>query len=52
MILTGISALPPHKLITKVGRNKDKRVEWRHEEDVVSTLRQLKEDGYSIFAVE
>ena len=33
IILTGISARPPHPLIAKVGRGRDRRVSWRYVEN-------------------
>lgn len=52
LVLTGISAQPPHKLIGKVGRGKDKRVKWRYEEDVATAIRATRADGYRVYAVE
>jgi 23S rRNA (guanosine2251-2'-O)-methyltransferase len=52
IVLTGISAQPPHPLITKVGRGKDRRVAWRYEQDVEVAIGRLKEDGWTLCAVE
>jgi tRNA (guanosine-2'-O-)-methyltransferase len=52
MILTGITARPPHKLIGKVGRGKDRRVRWRHTEDPVAAIGALEADGFRVFALE
>src|SRR5688572_15033469 len=52
LILTGISAKPPHPLITKVGRGKDRRVPWRYIEDVEEALRAVKAEGYTVHAIE
>jgi tRNA (guanosine-2'-O-)-methyltransferase len=52
MVLSGITARPPHKLIGKVGRGKDKRVKWRHEEDALLAVERLKADGFRIYALE
>jgi len=52
MVLTGITPTPPHKLIDKVGRGKDKRVKWRHVMDVAEALKGLKSEGWTIVAVE
>ncbi|MBX2813513.1 MAG: hypothetical protein KTR25_16975 [Myxococcales bacterium] len=52
IVLTGISARPPHKLISKVGRAKDQRVPWRAFDNVETGLRTLKEEGFQILAVE
>lgn len=52
IVLTGISAQPPHPLISKVGRAKDKRVKWRYVASIEDALVELREDGYTIAAVE
>jgi tRNA (guanosine-2'-O-)-methyltransferase len=52
LLLTGITATPPHKLISKVGRGKDRRVPWRHVESIEEALLALKREGYAICAVE
>lgn len=52
IVLTGISARPPHKLISKVGRGKDSRVKWRHEEDVEVAIARQKAEGWTVVAVE
>ena len=52
LILTGITPTPPHPTIEKVGRGKTGRVNWRYEEDAAEALKQLKQDGYHIVAVE
>jgi tRNA G18 (ribose-2'-O)-methylase SpoU len=52
MVLAGITARPPHKLIGKVGRGKDQRVKWRHAEDAVEAIASLKSDGWRVVALE
>lgn len=52
LVLTGISAQPPHPLITKVGRGKDRRVQWRYVEDVEAAMSALIEGGWTLCAVE
>ena len=52
IILTGISARPPHKLITKVGRAKDRRVQWKSVDDVEVAIDEIRADGFEVFAVE
>lgn len=52
ILLTGISARPPHKLISKVGRAKDKRVPWRAFDDIDAAFDALEAAGYRTFAVE
>ena len=50
--LAGITARPPHKLISKVGRGKDSRVPWRAIDDVVEAVQVVKSEGYRVLAVE
>ncbi|MEE2658441.1 MAG: TrmH family RNA methyltransferase [Candidatus Latescibacterota bacterium] len=52
MILTGITTKPPHPLIKKVGRNRDRRVNWEYEEDSVVAIDGLRAEGFSVCAVE
>jgi tRNA (guanosine-2'-O-)-methyltransferase len=51
LILAGITPAPPHRLIEKVGRGKDRRVPWRTA-DPLEAIAELKERGFSIVAVE
>ena len=50
--LTGISARPPHPLIKKVGRGRDRRVRWSYEEDAGEVLDRYRASGYRICALE
>lgn len=52
MMLAGITARPPHKLIGKVGRGKDRRVSWRYVEDPVDAVREVQAAGFAAVAVE
>jgi 23S rRNA (guanosine2251-2'-O)-methyltransferase len=52
LVLTGISARPPHRLISKVGRGKDERVRWRYVESIEDALREVRNGGHRIYAVE
>ena len=52
LVLTGISARPPHPLIKKVGRGRDRRVQWRYVEHVTDALEEFRSDGYGICALE
>jgi tRNA G18 (ribose-2'-O)-methylase SpoU len=51
-VLTGITAQPPHKRISQVGRNKDKRVRWRYEADVETAIRRQQAERFTVYAVE
>lgn len=52
VILTGITALPDHKLVQKIGRGKHKRVKWRYEASVEAAIDALKAEGFAVYAVE
>jgi tRNA (guanosine-2'-O-)-methyltransferase len=52
LILTGITPAPPNPTITKVGRNKHKRVPWRYEKEINKPIAELKERDYRVFALE
>lgn len=52
LILTGITPTPPHPTISKVGRGRHRRVPWRYEEQPEHAIRQLKADGYRVYALE
>jgi len=52
VVLTGITPTPPHPTISKVGRDKDRRVPWLYEEQPEAALQGLKEQGFSLVAME
>jgi tRNA (guanosine-2'-O-)-methyltransferase len=52
IVLTGITPTPPHPTISKVGRDKDRRVPWRYVERPESALEELRAKGYWIAALE
>ena len=52
LILTGISARPPHPLIRKVGRGRDRRVKWSYVEQAADAILDLKAQGYASCALE
>jgi tRNA (guanosine-2'-O-)-methyltransferase len=52
LVLSGITPTPPHPTIEKVGRFKSLRVPWRYEQEPLTAVSQLKEQGYHIVAVE
>jgi len=52
LVLSGITPRPPHRLISKVGRAKDRRVAWRAVDDVVETLAELRARDFELLAVE
>ncbi|MBM3215157.1 RNA methyltransferase [Candidatus Poribacteria bacterium] len=52
MLLTGITPQPPHRLIAKTGRHKDRRVRWEHDADASEALARLRDDGFERIALE
>ena len=52
LILTGISARPPHREISKTAIGATDTVEWEYLSDPMTKLRELKNSGYAIIAIE
>jgi 23S rRNA (guanosine2251-2'-O)-methyltransferase len=52
VVLTGITPRPPHPTISKVGRDKDRRVPWRYVDRPEAVLEELRAQGYWIGALE
>ncbi len=52
IVLTGITPTPPHPKISKVGRDKDRRVPWRYVARPEEALKQLRAEGFWIAALE
>lgn len=52
VVLTGITPTPPHPTISRVGRDKDRRVPWRYVEHPESALQELKAQGIWVAALE
>jgi tRNA (guanosine-2'-O-)-methyltransferase len=52
VVLTGITPTPPHPKISKVGRDKDRRVPWRYVKQPEEALADLKAEGFWIAALE
>ncbi len=52
LVLTGITPTPPHPTVSKVGRDKDRNVPWRHVEQAEAALHELREKGFWIAALE
>ena len=50
--LCGITATPPHREIHKTALGAEESVEWSYHEDTAECLRSLKEQGYTIYAIE
>jgi tRNA G18 (ribose-2'-O)-methylase SpoU len=50
--LCGYTPKPPHREIHKTALGATETVAWRHVDDPVEALKQLKGDGYRIIAIE
>lgn len=52
IILTGISAKPPHREIHKTAIGATESVPWDYEENVVDAVKDLEKNGYRILIAE
>lgn len=52
LYLTGITAHPPKKAITKTALGAEETVSWEHGWDAVEILERLREHGFEIAAIE
>ncbi len=50
--LCGITATPPHRDIHKTALGAEDSVDWQYFEDSAECLKQLREEGFRIYAVE
>ncbi len=50
--LCGISARPPHKDISKTALGATESVEWQYYPDVMQAAREVRDAGYTLYAVE
>jgi 23S rRNA (guanosine2251-2'-O)-methyltransferase len=50
--LCGITATPPHREIQKTALGATESVDWQHYDTVDSCIQELKQNGYSILAIE
>ena len=50
--LCGITATPPHREIHKTALGAEDSVEWSYHEDTAACVKELKESGYKVYAVE
>ena len=50
--LCGITGQPPHPEIHKSALGATESVTWRHFENTINAIKELKENGYSIYAIE
>ena len=52
VVLTGITPTPPHPTISKIGRDKDRRVPWRYVDQPEDALSELRAAGFWLAALE
>ncbi len=52
LYLCGITATPPHKQIHKTALGATQTVAWESNEDSLELIRQLREEGFLIYAIE
>ncbi len=52
LYLCGITPMPPHPSLRKTALGAERVVAWQHVEKIVSALTQLKQEGYTLVAVE
>lgn len=50
--LCGFTPTPPHRDIQKTALGATETVEWKHVQSTHEAVKQLKENGYKVFAVE
>ena len=52
LVLCGITARPPHPDIHKTALGAEDSVSWRYASDTLEAVRQLREEGYQLLALE
>lgn len=52
LVLCGITARPPHPDIHKTALGAEDSVSWRYATDSLEAVRQLREEGYQLLALE
>jgi 23S rRNA (guanosine2251-2'-O)-methyltransferase len=50
--LCGITSTPPHAEIHKTALGAENTVEWKYVEDTHQAVNELKQQGYTVFAIE
>ncbi len=50
--VTGYTARPPHKEIKKTALGAEETVDWKHFANAKEAIAELKQNGYTVFAVE
>lgn len=52
VLLCGITGCPPHRDIQRTALGATESVSWKHEPDVMQGVSRLKDDGYTLIALE
>lgn len=52
LVLGGITATPPSRDIHKTALGAEMSVQWSHTQDLIASLSQIKQQGYTIVVVE
>ncbi len=52
ILLCGITAQPPHVDIHKTALGAEDSVAWRHFDETIDAVNELKADGYTVYAIE
>ena len=52
VVMAGITPVPPHPLISKTALGAEDSVTWRHVDDAVAEARRLKDEGWTLCALE
>ena len=52
IIITGYTAVPPHKEIRKTALGAEESVDWHYFKTTKEAIENLKEKGYKVYAVE
>lgn len=52
VVMAGITPVPPNSLISKTALGAEDSVAWRHAEDAVAEARHLRDEGWTLCALE
>ena len=52
LYLCGYTGIPPNKEINKTALGSVESVNWKHEPDIISLIKNLQKGGYKVFSVE
>ncbi|MGB4959455.1 MAG: RNA methyltransferase [Saprospiraceae bacterium] len=52
IVICGISAVPPHREITKTAIGASESVDWQYEKEIYLAIKSLKDEGYTIIGIE